>query len=148
MELIEDVVHTASMIHNRLMQYDNHDDWDLTGGKDGGAVDYEAVDTADGLYAESARLGAVNTATLTNAIIAEGRTIHVNYTRAEYRRTHTGVLSFDDGNLPDNLPDTEETTADDKFKFDRRRQNLIRHYHHMKQFARGREKATQEVEVN
>jgi hypothetical protein len=145
MEVIEDVVHTCAMIHNRLMQYDDRDDWDCTGGVDGGTVDYgapnsgDAASTGDGLFSESAKLGPIADAVLMNATVAEGRCKRVSYTRGEYRRTHTGVTPFFDNN--DNELDEEgETSTDDKFKFDRRRQNLIRHYQHMKRFAQRHEK--------
>ena len=78
MEVIEDVVHTCAMIHNRLMQYDNRDDWDCTGGVDGGTVDYgapnsgDAASTGDGLFSESAKLGLMADAVLVIAVHACG----------------------------------------------------------------------------
>jgi hypothetical protein len=140
MESIEDIVHTCAMLHNRLMKYDDRDNWDTTGGEDGSVVDYSLQDSLDGLYSESARLGPISEAVLTNATIAEGRRSE-SFTRGEYRnrKANRGTVAFFDIATDD---DYEQLSRDDKLKFDLRRRKLIEHYEHMKAFAQRRAKPT------
>jgi hypothetical protein len=115
MEVLEDVVHTCAMIHNCIMQYDDRDDWDCTGGVDGVTVDYGALNSGNAastgvaLFSKSAKLGPIADAVLMNATVAEGWSKSVSYTRGEYTRTHTGVTPFFD-NKENDLDEEGETS--------------------------------------